>query len=227
MCAGSTLTLYILYSLARTRTIHMPRSSLPNNTNSGPYSVPHCSHAGDLLIAHPGNPKNELNRSVILITHHNESGDAAGLQINNPLTNFTVLELAQTMGMGASPGRSSQLKDTSLYYGGNRYTHRVQVIHTTDWISTTSRMLANDLAVTSDLSVLSALVAGQGPQQFRACTGVWLWSNLDIELANFGRYHWETVEATPARVFDWDSTVQWQQCLDQAIKHNVAQWLRP
>jgi putative AlgH/UPF0301 family transcriptional regulator len=182
---------------------------------------------GDLLIAHPGNPKNELDRSVILITHYNKSGDAAGLQINNPLTNFTVVELAQTVGVDVAQAQSrrSQLKNTPLYYGGNRYTHRVQVIHTRDWLSSTSRMLTNDLTMTSDLSVLTALVAGQGPRQFRACTGVWAWSNLDVELANLRRYHWETVEATPTRVFEWDSDNQWQQCLDQAVKINASQWL--
>jgi putative AlgH/UPF0301 family transcriptional regulator len=182
---------------------------------------------GDLLIAHPGNPKNELDRSVILVTHHNESGDAAGLQINNPLTNFTVVELAQTVGVDVAQAQSSrsQLKDTPLYYGGNRYTHRVQVIHTRDWLSTTSRMLTDQLAVTGDLSVLTALVAGQGPSQFRACTGVWVWSNLDVELANLSRYHWETIEATPARVFDWDADSQWPRCLDQAVKLNAIQWL--
>jgi len=208
----------------------MPKQQRPSHSNRRPLNnsfsiIPHTSHQGDLLIAHPGNPSNELNRSVILITHHNpSSGEAVGIQINNPINNFTVLQLAHTVGLAFEQDQIL-LDAIPLHYGGNRYPHRAQVIHTHDWLSTSSRVLNDHLALTSDIGILTALLSGEGPKHYRVCLGCWIWDNLDRELANKNRYHWEVLPATSALLFNSDSNQQWSQCLNHSIKHNVKQWI--
>jgi putative AlgH/UPF0301 family transcriptional regulator len=201
------------------------------NRSHWPSSIDHRARQGQLLVSHAHNdPQWALNRSVVLITHHMATGAAAGLQINHALDHFNTLQLAQSMGLDVGTWTQSHANLTAmpLYYGGNRHAHRAQVIHTRDWSSAATRVLTEDLAVTSDISILAAMVSGQGPQQFRVCVGTWIWTNLDRELTlqQAGRHSWEVVPAADAKlVFDLDSDAQWQQCLSLAVQHNVDRWL--
>ena len=184
-------------------------------------------YSGQLLVANPNNPRDELSKSVSLLVSHNRRL-AIALQLNNSLSHMTLQEVAVNTGLDTSDPASRL--DAPLYYGGVHNVHRVQVIHTPDWFGPTTTVLNKQIAITSDISILQALSQGRGPKLFRACAGYWSWEDgkLDDQLDNSNRdqsHRWEIAEANIATVFEVEGDEQWQTSLINAAHITTAQWL--
>jgi len=183
------------------------------------------NHQGYLLVAHPHNPRDDLAQSVILILKQTR-GMAMGLQINNIMPNLTVRDLAVTAGIDLD-SLDVSLPDTHnpLYYGGSRNMHRIYVLHSRDWVSSSTEGITDDLAVTNDMTILTAILLGQGPREYRVCAGHWLWADIDLELTNKNARKWEILPSSQDLIFDLDPEAQWSHCLQQALQYNSSQWL--
>ena len=183
-------------------------------------------YAGHLLAANPKNPKDELSNSVILLVTHGDD-IAIGLQINNPLNDATLQSVADSLGI---PIDGEDL----LWNGGGQSQGKVHVIHSSDWMSSSSVMVGKNLAVTNDISILAALSDNRGPEFYRACAGHWVWNgkDLDLELTSqntqFPGVHinrrWEAIPATPELIFDSSGRDQWHQVLQASTRHQVSSW---
>jgi putative AlgH/UPF0301 family transcriptional regulator len=178
--------------------------------------------AGNLLVANPNNPRDELAKSVILlVTHTDKLG--IGLQLNNPLTDIDLQTVAYNSNIDYP-------RDTDpLYYGGNISMNKIHVVHSNDWKGLSTVKLNDEISVTNDISVLAALSRGEGPSQFRACAGYWLWENgmLDDMLAPRNRnypHKWETVPAALVNVFEGEGPEQWRNALEEAARYQVNVW---
>ena len=124
---------------------------------------------GHLLASSPILYSSDEPQKVILIINHNPQL-VIGIQINQEILGQTIQRVSSRIGIpffGNDP----------LWDGGNLGKDKIHVIHTTDWMGRSSVQLNDELAVTSDISVLTALSEGQGPSQFRACAGFCSWSN--------------------------------------------------
>jgi putative AlgH/UPF0301 family transcriptional regulator len=147
-----------------------------------------------------------------------------GIQLNNQLTNMTVKEVAVNQGM------EWMINSTEpLYYGGSHNSSRVHVVHTPDWRGPTTVMINSEIAVTNDISILSAISAGEGPTQYRACAGHWIWDTEELERELNPRvrgvsHRWEITPASADVVFDLDGTDQWRQSLLESAHHSAQQW---
>lgn len=178
-------------------------------------------YPGYLLLANPNNPRDELNKSVLLIVTHTNNV-AVCLQINNPLEDINLQTVAGNIGIDyptADP----------LYYGGNIAQNKIHVVHSLDWRGMSTVKLNDRLAVTNDISVLAAISQGEGPEYYRACAGYWLWENgrLDQQLdPKFkGEPHkWEISPATINNVFNGEGPEQWRNAIDEAAKFQVNAW---
>jgi putative transcriptional regulator len=184
-------------------------------------------YTGNLLVANPNNPRDELSKSVTLLISHNKRM-ALGLQINNSISHMTLNQVAENTGLDTNHPASRL--DVPLYYGGVHGVHRVQVVHTSDWQGPTTITLSKDISVTNDISVLQALSRGKGPRLFRACAGFWTWEDgkLDCQLDNHNReesHRWEIAPASTETVFESDGDEQWQRSLINAAHYTTAQWL--
>lgn len=177
---------------------------------------------GQLLVANPSNPRDSFEESVILVVAHLEHM-AVGLQINNICVEPTIQEIAYSLGIwleGQDP----------VWRGGYHQMHKIHMIHSTDWQGASTVKINDDIAVTNDISVLTALSQGLGPQQFRACAGLCVWPmgeldrQLDPQQAASVAYRWETVDATAELVFDTVSSQQWRRCLEESAKRQVSSW---
>jgi putative transcriptional regulator len=178
-------------------------------------------YTGHLLVANPNNPRDEMSKSVLLLASHTDTM-AIGLQINNPLEDIDLQQVAENLHIDYD-------RTDMLYYGGNISMNKIHVIHSNDWKGLSTVRLNDQLSVTNDLSIIVALSRGDGPEHFRACAGYWLWDDgrLDQQLdPRFkGEPHkWETVPATIENVFYSEGPEQWRECLDQAAKHQVQTW---
>ena len=184
--------------------------------------MPIKSYKGHLLAANPSNPRDPLHGSVIIMVAHTPI-ITFGIQINQPSKDFNLSSLCSGIGLWYDG------EDTG-YYGGNMKTEKVHVVHTKDWMGMTSQDITDDLAVTSDISVLTALCAGEGPSSFRACAGFWAWEQGTLERQmdtknNSAVHRWEAVPATTQLVFDKSGTDQWHEVLSASGQFQISNWL--
>jgi putative transcriptional regulator len=179
-------------------------------------------YVGHLLIANPNNPRDELSKSVMLLVTHTAQ-NAIGLQINNAVDNLNLKVIADRLNI-------QYLNDDPLYHGGNIGTHQIHVVHSSDWKGVTTVQLTENLSVTNDISVIAALVQGEGPRYFRACAGYCAWSEgkLDQQLNpkyDGDPYKWEVVPATLSNVFELEGADQWRSAIDESAQYQVDSWL--
>jgi putative AlgH/UPF0301 family transcriptional regulator len=180
---------------------------------------------GHLLASSPILYSSDEPQKVILIINHNPQL-VIGIQINQEILGQTIQRVSSRIGIpffGNDP----------LWDGGNLGKDKIHVIHTTDWMGRSSVQLNDELAVTSDISVLTALSEGQGPSQFRACAGFCSWSNsefmdaLGIQPGGIERKQtdWEIAPGTTSLVMHPDGAEpQWLRVLEASAVFQAAQW---
>ena len=186
--------------------------------------MPNKNFFGCLLAAHPKRSYDLLVNSVMLIFKHDRSG-ALGLQINKPFINGASLNsVMENLGM------DSTYVDDPLYIGGEQNHNRIYIVHTLDWFTSSTLKFNDDIGLSGDLSILSALSAGQGPSQYRAIAGYNSWepgelekeiisSKTDITLS------WSQIPSTPELIFEYDGLDQWKKITTEASKLQVSTWL--
>lgn len=185
--------------------------------------MPKKTYVGQLMAANPLNPRDSLDHSVILVVTHT-ANFAFGLQINRPLSELTVAEVSDQVGIYVPD-------PTPVYYGGGVGTSKIHVIHTNDWEGFNTIKVTDELSVTSDVSVLAALSRGEGPEQYKACAGIWGWDGdklaqeIEAKTGSEVLHRWETVKATPELIFDSGNNLDhWHRIIEAAAREQVSAW---
>ena len=185
--------------------------------------MPKKTYVGQLLAANPLNPKDSLDHSVILVVTHTPNL-AFGLQINRPMTDLTVAEVSDQVGIYVPD-------PTPVYYGGGVGASKIHVIHSSDWGGFNTIEVTDELSVTSDISVLAAISRGEGPEYYKACAGIWGWEgdqlNKEIEARSNSdvKHRWEAVKATPELIFDSGNNLDhWHKVIEAAAREQVSAW---
>jgi putative transcriptional regulator len=176
---------------------------------------------GQLLVANPLNPKDGLDHSVILVVSHSPSG-SIGLRINSPAKSLQLKTVFDQLGLfydGNEP----------VYHAGHLSMQKIHMIHSLDWQGMTTVVMAPNIGITSDVSVLTAICRGEGPEYFRACAGTLAWDegSLDQQLdpRADAAFKWELAPANINTVFESDSLDQWHKCVEASAKDQVSKWL--
>jgi len=179
---------------------------------------------GYLIAAHPKRSDSLLKKGVILIIDQDYTG-SIGLQINKPMVNSPNLS-GVMHGLGITYN-----SDTPLYFGGIENTNRIIVVHSTDWSSSGTTKITDDVAISNDISVLAAISAGKGPSKFRAIAGYtrWLPGHLESEIDGDPPFHdintsWSYIQANEDLVFATSGADQWHLTLEQSAKAQIATW---
>lgn len=181
------------------------------------------NYTGFLIASHPKRSDSNLRRSAILIIDHDTSG-VIGLQINRPYTNnVTVDSVMRNIGLNID-------NDQLLYNGGTESINRIHIIHTLDWFSPTTNKLTEQIGISSDLSVLTAISKQEGPKEFRAIAGFtrWLPGQLEGEILGEAPWNinqsWSFIRGEPELVFGYTDIDQWHRVIADSSKQQVASW---
>lgn len=180
-------------------------------------------YTAQLIAANPSNPKDNYSQSVLLLTSQKDV--AVGIQINYAYSTITLDSVVKGMDI-------EWTTQDELWFGGVHFPSRVHVIHTTDWLGDNSVQVTEDLAITSDISVLIDLSKGGGPSQYRACAGHYAWDSQDLELqlsrpsedSTKSKYRWEIAPASKELVFNYRGADQWRQTLTESVKYQVNEY---
>lgn len=177
-------------------------------------------YQGHLLVANPNNPKDDLEKSVIMIVTHADSL-AIGIQINKPHEEITLSKVAANLGVG-------YMGNDPCYYGGNMAMSKIHVIHSLDWRGMTTAPLSKEIGITNDISILAAISRGDGPKYFKACSGYWLWEDGRLETQLDPRnslphepHKWEIAKATIDNTFLTNDDDLWQEAIEASAKYLI------
>lgn len=172
---------------------------------------------GSLLVAHPAHADKSVSKHVILITENTQLG-IMGLTLNMPNPQQLV-DIMQDQGL------HWPLQDT-LYTGGYYNTRSLILLHSSEWISTSTVQVAEDWAISSDMLMLEKLEQYNTPRDYRifvGCTG-WQSRELAVELSN-KTPKWLVVN-NPSRhtvMADWEH--QWARAVMECSHNAVDSWI--
>jgi putative transcriptional regulator len=158
-----------------------------------------------------------------MIIEH-QGSKAVGIQINKPMSTLTLKDVSSNIGLEYTSDANS-----IIYHGGGHGSNKIHILHSADWHGPNTIKLTNQLSITHDISVLSAISQDQGPKLHRSCLGFWVWNDyrLDYQLDSFHpleHHRWEVTPANLSTVFDLDGVDQWRQSLDDAAQYATDQW---
>lgn len=185
--------------------------------------MPKKQYQGCLLAANPNNPIDDLYKAVILLISHTNN-IAIGVQINSMINNVDLQSVAENMDVQYDG-------DEPLWFGGNENNNKIHVIHSPDWAGMSTVRINDDLSVTNDVGIISAIARGEGPEYFRACAGYWIWhkgeldSQLNTKFDPEQPHKWEIAPATSELVFDSAGSEQWRYAIEDSAKSQIDHWM--
>lgn len=141
----------------------------------------------NLLIAMPSLNETYFGQSVILLCSHSDEG-AMGLILNKvsdlDFAEF-VEKLQQELGAEHSlPSvRSAPVK---VHVGGPVDVGRGFVLHSADYMNSSSMRVSENIAITATLDIIKAIISENGPDKALLCLGYAGWSpgQLEEEIAD-------------------------------------------
>lgn len=157
---------------------------------------------GHFLIAMPGMEDERFARSVVYICAHSPSG-AMGFIINKaqPITFAALLTQLGIVGEEDEIRLPDKGREVSVCMGGPVERGRGFVLHSDDYDSESTVVVADRISLTPTLDILKAISAGIGPTAAMMALGYAGWGpgQLDAEIAANG---WLTCEADFGIIFD-------------------------
>lgn len=181
--------------------------------------------ATDLLIAPPSLPDSRFRDSVMMLTHHDNSG-AHALVLNRSL-NHTLDQVLEDSNCDLV-----QIPPLPVYWGGPINLNSIWMLHSTDWHCGNTVIIDNNWAMTSSHEMFHCLADHDCPSQFRLFVGYagWAAGQLDRELA--GQAPWSRVNAWliadnigPEWLFEQPVSDLWQNAVTLSSQQAVDSWL--
>lgn len=175
---------------------------------------------GQLLIAQPANQDGHFAKTVVLVAQHSITG-AWGVIVNKPSKTVSMPNIMSAAGIDYAGNEM-------VYTGGPVEPIRVHVVHSMDWFSSGTLKITENIGITGDLSILSAITAGEGPKFYRAGVGLAVWSAGQLEGEQSGldpwtpNHRWLTTPATIELCLTGSGEEQWQRAIDTCVNQKIS-----
>lgn len=189
--------------------------------SAGSTAAVSTSLAGQLLVASAKMDDPRFVKTVIYIVASDADG-AMGLVVNRAygegplaalLAGFGIKSVVPGRGPGReSPGREPGRDPVRLHYGGPVDGGRGFVLHSREYQGSSTRSLADGLALSTGRDVLEAVAAGKGPQRRLFALGYAGWGPGQIE-DELSRGEWLTAPADEALIFADDLDRIWERAM--------------
>jgi putative transcriptional regulator len=160
-----------------------------------------------LLIAMPAMADPNFSRSVTLLCQHNEEG-AVGITINRK-SNFTLGELLFQLSI---PCEDERITSVPVLEGGPVSPDHGFVLHTPLEGFNSSVLINDDIMVTTSRDIITAIAAGEGPEQFLIALGYAGWGDGQLE-SEMRQNAWLSVPVDKGIVFDSALDQRWQEAV--------------
>lgn len=177
---------------------------------------------GQLIISQPCNQDPYFAKSVILVAQHNDSG-AWGVILNRRARTVTMSNIMAVVGI-------EYAGNEPVFVGGPVEPTRVHVVHTLDWSSPSTLYISDNLGVTGDISILSAISNGTGPKLYKAGIGLSVWGAGQLEGEQSGHepwtpdHRWLVATATADVCLSGSGEEQWQCAIHSSVQQKISDY---
>ncbi len=164
--------------------------------------------AGQFLVATDTLRDPRFARTVIYVVRHDASG-AMGLVVNRPVRDMPLAPLLRKFGLD-DRGVTGSVR---AHYGGPVEIGQGFLLHTAEYTTEGTALVAGDIAMTPTPGVLTALsdiARGAGPRKSLFAVGYAGWAPGQLE-GEIERGAWITVPADEALLFDEDHARKWDR----------------
>jgi len=166
--------------------------------------------AGKFLVAMPGMGDPRFEHSLIYVCDYSDEG-AMGLIDNKPVEDPDFGQLCDHLLVS----RTREI-NVDVVYGGPVHEKRGFVLHSADYQpDEAGRVLGQDLAMSTTLSVIEDLARGEGPVKAMVAMGCAGWSAGQLE-KEISQNAWMIVDADPDLIFSHDFDDKWKTALVRA-----------
>lgn len=162
---------------------------------------------GKLVIAMPHLEDSRFYQAVIYICGHDETG-GMGIMVNKPLSSVKYTDLLDQL----SIIYPSTVPDLPIHYGGPVEIGRGFVLHTAEYMTDSSTLINDNLALTATLDILRAIAFGTGPVKHLMALGYVGWGafQLEQEIQNNG---WIVIDASEDLIFTAEIDSIWKSAM--------------
>lgn len=170
------------------------------------HEPPILSHlTGQLLIATPQMDDARFQKSVILMCQHDSNG-AMGLIVNKPMEELTLAGLAKNLKMETPRFDGG----AAVLNGGPVEPRRGHVLHGPDQIMPGSVAVTEDIFMSLHRDMITEIVRGLGPADWRIMLGHAGWSAGQLE-EEMKQSMWFHLPATEEMLFNTEDALIWDK----------------
>ncbi len=160
---------------------------------------------GQLLVATPLIMESCFNHAVLYLCAHSDEG-AMGIIINHALDDLSYMDVLKQLKIPEPEGA----RKWPVYLGGPVEPTRGLVIHSPDYRHEDTVVLADDIAVTSNLQILRDITAGGGPKKHLLALGYAGWAPGQLE-AEVEANSWISAPSSGKLIFDTPDDQKWSE----------------
>jgi putative transcriptional regulator len=160
-----------------------------------------------MLIAMPSMADPNFSRSVTLLCQHNEEG-AIGITINRQ-SGFTLGELLFQLNIACE---NQEVSSVVVLEGGPVSPDHGFVLHTPMEGFNSSYQINDEVMVTTSRDILTAIAAGEGPEQFLVALGYAGWGDGQLEW-ELRQNAWLSVPADKDILFESALQNRWEKAI--------------
>jgi putative transcriptional regulator len=160
-----------------------------------------------MLIAMPSMADPNFSRSVTLLCQHNEEG-AIGITINRQ-SGFTLGELLFQLNIVCD---NQEISSVVVLEGGPVSPDHGFVLHTPMEGFNSSYQINDEVMVTTSRDILTAIAAGEGPEQFLVALGYAGWGDGQLEW-ELRQNAWLSVAADKDILFESALQNRWEKAI--------------
>lgn len=173
------------------------------------------NRVGKFLITRPTVELGFFRRQVVFIYEETQTG-TAGTCLTYP-THLSLRDLALQVGIDYPSGVHP------IYKGGPIAQSSIMMIHSEDFVSSNTLHVGKGIDISSDDVMLTKIIEGNQPEQFRLVAGGCLWipGQLDAEIK---KGFWVVSNLKPEIVFDLSGEAQWKAAIEYAGSEMAAQY---
>lgn len=171
---------------------------------------------GKCLIARPSLVDPYFLKSVVYIYEHSKRG-TAGVILNKKLA-------ANTQTLMANKGFASNVPSEPLYAGGPVNERAVVMLHSSDWQSSNTMNVTEQISVTSDDIMLFRYSQGDTPRYYKFFAGASVWHPQQIK-QEIARNSWLVCDLDLDTIFETDRRNLWDTAVEQTASETMDRFL--
>jgi len=171
---------------------------------------------GSVLVAHPRNHLREHPNSVVLVTESTPNS-TMGLLLNKP-SGATLQELMRQKNVDWP-------WPTPVYAGGDVNPTALVMLHTTEFSSSNTMYVGNNLAISSDNLMLEKLEMGAHPHWYRMFLGCMGWMPIDLaQEIKRSNAPWLMLDTPSLKLIQSAENKTWRRAIDECSQNTFADY---